>query len=314
MDKMTDEQRLLQAAECLSPQLYELILRHSRTLSDDAREIRLRLNQPVSVAGAKGAWFFTRGGDLANDYSLDSRCCSRRELDETFQRMCSYSVYARQRELNQGFLTLKGGHRAGVSGTAVTELGQVVNVRQITSVSIRVARELPNCADSLLKSIDCTRGLLIAGAPCSGKTTLLRDIARQISLKENLKVSVIDERGELAAKSGGEPQNDLGLCDVFDGYPKSVGIGQAVRTMSPDVVVCDEVGTAEDVRALMLCARSGVSVIASVHAGSREDLLRQPRLRSALSTGVFPAVALLSGRSRAGETAALWKDGELLAA
>ena len=84
--------------------------------------------------------------------------------------------------------------------------------------------------------------------------------------------------------------------------------------MSPDVVVCDEVGTAEDVRALMLCARSGVAVIASVHAGSREDLLRQPRLRSALSTGVFPAVALLSGRSRAGETAALWKDGELLAA
>lgn len=314
MDNQKDEQRLLQAAACLSPALYALIQRHVQTLAPDAREIRLGVNRPLTVAGAAQCWYFTQTGDITRQMPQDGRCVTRRELEDTLQRMCDYSVYARQRELNQGFLTLKGGHRAGVSGTAVIEQGQVVNVRHITSLSIRVAREQPHCADWLLRHAACAKGLLLAGAPCSGKTTLLRDLAKQISLKENLKVSLIDERGELAAKSGGELQNDVGLCDVFDGYPKSVGIGQAVRAMAPDVVVCDEIGTAEDVRALMLCARSGVAVIASVHAGSRDDLLRQPRLRSALRTGIFPTVALLSGRSRAGEVSALWKDGELIAA
>ena len=156
--------------------------------------------------------------------------------------------------------------------------------------------------------------MLIVGAPCSGKTTLLRDLARQISLKENIRVSVIDERGELGGKSGGIIRNDLGMCDLFDGYPKAVGIGQAIRSMSPDVVVCDEIGSVEDVEALSLCACSGVRVIATVHAASPEELRCKPALAKALGTGVFEHVAFLAGRRAAGRITAIMKGGDVLAA
>lgn len=312
MCKANDEKRLLQAAECLSTRLKSAIVRHGQALAHDTQELRLRLNKPFSAVCADEVFYFIRAGGLSINAEDDNIIVTQQDIDETLKRLCSYSVYARQNELNRGFVTLAGGHRAGVCGTAVIERGEVVNVRQVSSINIRVSGERKGCADPLV-SIGA-QGLLIAGAPCSGKTTMLRDLARQISLKENIRVSVIDERGELGGKSGGVICSDLGMCDLFDGYPKAVGIEQAIRSMSPDVVVCDEIGSEEDVRALALCACSGVRVIATVHASCADELRRKPALAGALGTGVFEHVAFLAGRRAAGQVTGIMKGGDVLAA
>ena len=217
MCKTNDGQRLGQAADYLSSKLKNALLNQAAQLSASAQEIRLRVNKPVSVSCADGVFYLTKNGGLSISRDGDNLLCTPQELENTLHKICDYSVYARQGEINRGFVTLSGGHRAGLCGTAVIENGKIVNVRQITSINIRIAREHKNCANQILSRLNACEGLLICGAPCSGKTTLLRDIARQISAAK--KVILIDERGELAGKSGGGFQNDIGMCDVFDGYP-----------------------------------------------------------------------------------------------
>ncbi len=315
MCMINDDKRLRQAAACLEEGLYEAVLRHESRLSRTVREIRLRLDKPLAAVCADGALYFTKGGRLTLDPRDDPLICTRAAIDATVRKICDYSLYARQNELNRGFVTVAGGHRAGICGTAVTERGRVVNVRGITSVNLRVTREFEGCARTLLDHVRASDGLLICGEPCSGKTTLLRDIARYISLNKYYNVSVIDERGELMGKTvNGAAQNELGFCDVYDGYPKPEGIAQAIRSMSPDVVVCDEIGSSEDVEALRLCASSGVRVVATVHAATPRDLQNKPALNEALRLGVFPNVVFLKGRGDAGAVARVMKGGEALAA
>ena len=310
MREEKDVQRFAQAAGFLSSRLRAAAEAACAGLSGSVQEIRLRLDKPLSVCCPGETFYITCDGKLS--ISPDGNCivCTSAELENTFHKICDYSVYARQNELNRGFVTLRGGHRAGICGTAVIENGKIINVRQITSINIRIAREHKNCASKLLKTINATEGMLICGAPCSGKTTLLRDVARQISLKENIKTVIIDERGELAGKSGGGFQNDIGMCDVFDGYPKPEAIAQAVRSMSPDVIVCDEIGSAEDMKALALCKNSGVSVIATVHASNQGELLKKQELLDVFRLGIFPKIVYLSGRRNAGKIAAVTDGGE----
>ena len=229
-------------------------------------------------------------------------------LDEVVRKICEYSVYSRQNEIVNGFITLRGGHRAGICGTAVLRDGEMSNVRCISSVNLRFAREIRGSADQLLHSVkDISGGVLICGEPSSGKTTLLRDLARQLSADRN--VALIDERGELAACIGGMPQNDVGLCDVYDGYPKAEAMRHAVRTMSPDVLICDEIGTDEEA-SLRNCLRGGVAVIATAHIRHREELRRHPAFR----TGAFSTVVFLSGRQNVGEIISVQSVGDVLAA
>lgn len=315
MCKTNDDKRLRQAAVCLEQELYSAVMRHEDRLCRTVRELRLRLDRPLTAVCADGARYFTNGGRLTLDPHDDPLLCSRAAIDATVRKICDYSLYARQSEINQGFVTLAGGHRAGLCGTAVTEGGRVVNVNRITSVNLRVTRSFEGCALPLLRRVRCRDGLLLCGEPCSGKTTLLRDIARYISLNEYYNVSVIDERGELMGKTvNGAAQNDLGFCDVFDGYPKPEGIMQAIRSMSPDMIVCDELGSVEDVEALRLCATSGVRVIATVHAASPRDLQTKPVLAAALRLGVFPNVAFLKGMGAVGVIDSVMKGDEALAA
>lgn len=309
MREENDVQRLSRAASYLSSRLCAAVNSACAGLNDSVQEIRLRLGKPLAVCCPGETYYMTQNGKPCLDRDGDCLICTSQELENTFHKICDYSVYARQNELNRGFVTLRGGHRAGICGTAVIENGKIINVRQITSINIRIAREHKNCASKLLKMINAAEGLLICGAPCSGKTTLLRDTARQISLKENIKTVIIDERGELAGKSGGGFENDVGMCDVFDGYPKPEAIAQAVRSMSPDVVVCDEIGSAEDMKALALCKNSGVSVIATVHASNQSELLKKQELLEAFRLGIFPKIAFLSGRGNAGMISAITDGG-----
>lgn len=306
--------RLAQAAGCLSPPLYRAAEPYFSNLENKAQELRLRLGRPLSIVCPKHTYFITRHGSLTDLPCGDLIKVSREEIQETFERLCDYSVYAHRREIVNGFVTLRGGHRAGICGTAVTDKDGMVNVRDISSINLRIAREHKGCADAVFKAVkNDFGGVLLCGAPCSGKTTLLRDLARKISLSERQNVSLIDERGELAATTAGEAQNDVGLCDVFDGYPKAQAMEQALRTMSPQVIVCDEIGSREDVRTVRQALNSGVRIIAAAHARTKQELFARQGLRELLSTGAFSTVIFLQGRERAGEISEIFRGERLVA-
>ena len=300
--------RFLQAAGCLSPPLLSALKNHISVLENKAQEIRLRAGKPLAVVCPDKTCFVTESGGLTDMPNGDLLTVSRADIDATFQRICEYSVYARQREIVGGFVTMKSGHRAGICGTAVTSNGGITNVRDLTSINIRIARERLGCAEKLFRSIRNSPGALICGEPCSGKTTVLRDLARLFSTVDCANVSLIDERGELASVSCGIPQNDVGLCDVFDGYPKAQAMEQALRCMSPQLIICDELGGYDDVQAVRGCVNSGVRLIATAHAKSMTELKRRPALRRLLNTGAFSDIVFLSGRSRAGEVSELVRE------
>lgn len=310
MTKNYNENRFEQAARCLKPILYDRLSAHMDFFRDRAQEIRLRLNRPVSVCCAREVYYFSRDGALCKNIPRNPLTASEEDMRGAFQRLCNYSVYSRQNQIAEGFITFRGGHRAGICGTAVCENGRVVNVRDISSINIRVANQHIGCAEELYGSVEASKGLLVCGAVCSGKTTVLRDLARLISTKENKRVSLIDERGELAGICGGEFQNDIGMCDVFDFYPKSLAVTMAIRSMSPDVIICDELGSADDSGALAACRACGVRVVAGAHAEDLDDLRSKEFFRSGIEY-IFPSIVFLSGRNAAGRTRQIIKAGDL---
>ena len=225
-----------------------------------------------------------------------------KDVSDTFQSICGYSVYSHQNEIKHGFLTMQGGHRAGLCGTAVYQNGTLSNIRDVSSINIRIARQISGAADKLLEMMNGDfGGLLLCGAPSCGKTTILRDLSRQLSNTYMKKVAVVDERGELAGTCSGVYQNDLGQSDILDGYSKGEGILQAVRCLSPEIIICDEAGTTDDVRAIEQGLNAGVSMIASIHASTRAELLGRVQGRRLLQSGAFEHVAFLKGREQPGE-------------
>lgn len=264
-------------------------------------EIRLRVNQPVCLMTWNGCRFLNQDGTVSEMVSSKALCASKSDLQESFRTLCGYSVYAHQDEIKNGFITYLGGHRVGICGTAVLENGMLSNVRDITSMNVRVAKESFGIADELLKTIgrSIQKGLLLAGKPGCGKTTILRDLCRQLSsgiFGIPLKVALIDERSEIAGVMNGEIQNDVGICcDVLDGYPKAEGFQHAIRCLSPQMILCDELGSKQDVQAVMEGVHAGVGVIATMHAGTIEELLQRPQGKALIQTGAFPNIAFVDG-------------------
>lgn len=231
----------------------------------------------------------------ANNRSIVLRELPRitaQELSQCYISLCGHAVHSHQRELAQGYITLEGGHRAGFSATAVYDnSGNLINLREINAIVLRIAREYRGVSNALITSAFqfgiC--GLLIAGAPASGKTTVLRDLA--VSLAHNAvkgcdRVVVVDERGELS-----------GFCDnccVLSGYDKGDGLLIAVRNLSPQVILCDELGSQHEVDAVSHALNCGVAVITTIHAGSRQELISRPAGKRLLQSGAFNKVAVLS--------------------
>ena len=246
-------------------------LTNNPQIEKNLQEIRVRVGRPILLKG--------RGIEAIVQYLV-----TQQEILQTLEKLCDNSIYAYKNQIRQGFITVRGGHRIGIAGTAVVENDDVQNLKYITSLNFRIAREVLNCSDKILKEIIDIENYniyntLIVSPPGKGKTTTLRDTIRRLSngIEEwNFRgktCGVVDERGEIAAMYRGIPQNDVGLrTDVIENISKSKGMKMLIRSMAPEIIACDEIGSKEDVQAIKEAISSGVKGIFTMHGKSLEDV------------------------------------------
>ncbi len=270
-------------------------------------EIRIRKNNYFILVIRNTSFFLDADGEICEQPLPKSIKLSSEYVDRLFYKFCEYSVYSNENNIRQGFITLPNGARVGLTGTAVMSQNAVTNVKDISSLNIRIPHEVRGCSDSVLNCLYVSKfpSVIVAGMPSSGKTTLLRDMAFQLSNgfgERYRKVTLIDERNEFAGKFGSENMLSVGVnCDVLSSFPKAVGIELATRTLSPEMIVCDEVSRESEVEAISFAFSSGISFALSVHIGSREDLYRKPIIKKLLDTGEFSYIILLGGVSHNAE-------------
>ncbi len=299
---------LRQATDFLPDKIKYPISVISENFAFDINEVRLKRRRPLVLSTSDKRLFLKNNGTLTTNFEEASVCIVEDDdLSEAVRRLCNYSIHAFQNELKNGFVTVCGGHRVGIVGTAVISAqGEISAIKNISSLNIRISREIEGAADEIVSSIfgDRIRSVLIVGEPSSGKTTVLRDIARRLSGAEFgfLRVCIVDERSEIAATSEGISRNKLGVgCDVLDAYPKAEGMTIALRAMSPDVIICDEIGSDKDALAIESIANAGTKLVASIHAESFSGLLKRPQFQRLMATSVFETAVVLSGRETPGK-------------
>ncbi len=303
MSKRFDE-----ASRALSDRLYKTVYKLPNELKAEVQEIRIRAEKPLVLSMGRKTMFVDKAFELSESMK-NAVTASFEDIVASFQNVCCYSVYSHQNEIKNGFVTMGSGHRVGLCGTAVISHGEISSVRDISSLNIRIAREIPDAAEELLQRVGSVEGgLLIVGMPCSGKTTILRDLARRISLGIGCRImrtSVVDERSELSGTYAGIARNDLGLSDILNGYSKHEGIMQALRTLSPEAIICDEIGASADMRAIEQGINAGVSIVATIHAGSYRELLARSQGKALINSGAFRTVVILESRENAGKISEL---------
>jgi len=268
-------------------------------------EIRIRVNQPLLLYDGKNEYFLKKdAAGMTRDRKGAYVACSG-DISEMLVFISRYSLYAFEEELRNGYITLAGGHRAGLCGQAVCQDGRVQTIRNISYLNIRLGHEKTGCGSGLVKWLykedayqSGVYNTLLVSPPGKGKTTLLRDLVRLLSDgcrgHAGLRVSVVDERSEIAACYQGVPQNDVGMrTDVLDACPKSVGMYLMLRTMSPQVLAVDELGLGEDIQAVEYAIHCGCSILGSVHAADLEELAKKPGLSCFVERGYFERYLLI---------------------
>ena len=239
----------------------------------DIEEIRLRIEKPVLIKAAMQICYLKDKKDKKIIFT-------KAECENLIDRISGYSLYAYSEEVKNGFITVQGGHRIGICGQFVVKNGEIINIKNISSLNFRIANQHIGMADELCKRLYLEKNnlfnILILSPPGCGKTSLLRDMIRIISNKL-ISVSVIDERGEIAACYQGIPQNDVGVCtDIFDLAPKNKGVLIALKSMSPDLIALDEINDKNDFDSLLYSTASGAKIICTAH--SDEGLIKKEYL------------------------------------
>ena len=252
-------------------QIFSNLLQENPQISNELQEIRIRVDKPIILK--------LREKDIILQYNI-----LQTEILQIVERLCENSIYAYKNQICEGFITIKGGHRVGLTGSCVIENEKITNIKYISSLNIRIAREVKNCSTRILREIidienKTIYNSIIVAPPGRGKTTILRDIIRRISdgIEEiNFRgktCGVVDERGEIAAMYKGTPQNDVGIrTDIIENVSKNKGIHMLIRTMAPEIIACDEIGSKEDVEAIHYALYSGVKGIFTMHGKNVEDI------------------------------------------
>jgi len=267
-------------------------------------EIRLRANKPLMIQNCCGDWFVKADGALTGT-NADAFVVSQSEIIRTLELMSENSIYAYQDEIKNGFITLKGGHRVGISGKVVMDGNSIKNIKEISGLNIRISKEVLGCSFKIIRQIinknDICNTLIISPPQC-GKTTMLRDIARAVSdgvdelCFKGVKVGIVDERSEIAACYKGVPQNRVGVrTDVLDGCPKSIGMIMMIRSMSPNVIITDEIGGQGDRDAVMKVLNAGVKIITSAHGYNISELKSRQEVIGLIEGKIFEKYVVLSG-------------------
>ena len=280
--------------KCLPTQLAKLILEHN---IQKLEEIRIRANKPVILK--------LRQVEIVLNYTITTN-----EIIGILQNICNNSIYTYQNQICNGFITLPGGNRVGIAGNVVIKDGQVSNISYIYSLNFRISHQINGASDNILKYVLDTENntifnTLIVSPPGAGKTTIIRDLAKRISNGINeinfrgLDVSIIDERGEIAAMTKGIIFNDVGIrTDVLDNVPKSIGIRMAVRSMAPKVIIADEIGNKDDVNIINYAICSGVKCIFTAHGSNMEDLLKNNEINKIINLQLFSKIIFLDEKQK----------------
>lgn len=283
----------------LPPSMAKIIKENESCSLEHLEEIRLRLGQPILLK-AEERWI-----PCISKNDRKRHIFSNCDMKACVSLLSAYSLYAFAEEIRQGFLTIEGGHRIGFCGKAVMEDGKIKTLHPISSLNIRIAREVKGCADHIFpylfdKGHFCHT--MILSPPGCGKTTLLRELIRKLSRVEGgYAVGVVDERGEIAGMRGGVAQMDLGECtDVISGCPKAEGMLLLLRSMSPQIIAVDELGRESDFMAVSDLIHAGVKLLCTVHGSSLEELKKRAFLGILIAHQVVERFVILSASQGVG--------------
>lgn len=274
--------------------------------SDKIQEIRIKVGKYIILNSFKG--------EKILNYVVTSE-----DIKQILVKISNYSLYAYEEEIKQGYITIKGGHRIGIAGECVVVNGVIRTIKNISSLNIRICREVIGASNEVMRYItndNRVYNTLIVSPPKCGKTTILRDITRNISNGMNLinlsgkKVSVIDERSEIGACFNGVPQMDLGIrTDILDNCLKKEGMIMAIRSLSPEVLICDEIGTKGDIEALFMAFNSGVNIVVTIHGFNIDDIYKREVFRDLLDNSILERIVILSNRNGVGTIENIYEVG-----
>lgn len=264
---------------------------------EDAEEIRIRIDRCIIIKSFDKEYFILKNGEVSLKYIQENIYKpSLEDIKQTIETMSNYSIYAFEQEIRSGFINLKGGFRAGITGRVIYEENKIKTIKNISSINIRIAKEIKGCSKKILEYIydSNIKSTIIISPPNCGKTTLLRDIIRTISnINEN--VGLVDERSEIAATYMGKTELDIGIrTDILDRCNKSEGMMMLLRSMAPSVIAVDEIGSDDDIYAIERVSNSGVKLICTIHSENIEQLKNKKGIKKILDKGIFERFVILN--------------------
>lgn len=298
----------------LSPRIQMYLLKLSDDLIEKIYEIRIRADRPIMLVTSQGSAFLTNTGKISYIWSSNSVVAYKNEIEDTVNKMCGYSMHSHYEDILNGYITLPNGSRVGLCGTAIFDKDKIKGVKDISYLNIRIPRNINGISDTIFDNIlkNGLDNIIIAGPPTSGKTTLLKDIEYQISsgrLGKYYKICVVDERKEICP----DKRNVKSLgpnTDVLLGYPKAKGISIATRVLSPDLIICDEIGFNDEIDEIINGMNSGINFIISIHAKSFDELKHKKIYKKIINDTEINNLVLLSGKDSPGRVSKIIKIGD----